>query len=586
MPTACFGDRISLAWDLWTNSRSFLVETMSQNRTIFDDSSSDEENDASNLETQPTETGAEQTTSPASQRQIAPDDSSSDDQDAGSNLDTQPAETTKEPPSASATSSERNLFDDDSSSDNEDGDTPRPGDAKKVAKSSGNEAEAAQNPPNESSDSSHQEKHNEGDNKESPTGQGQPKNSTQQDPAASSRLVIGDSDEEDDGDAEFDDKGAVVGSAAPEKPAGVGDAGGAATATLMQGQEGALDATAGIPKQDPKLPQRATVLDVDRPAEGVSLHMTKLPNIVAIQPEAFNQATYDAGDEEEQYRGYVHNMIRWRYKEGSNGEKMRDKEGNLVRESNSRIVKWEDGSYTLHIGNEAFEVDALDSAQSGFAGLNGYIYLSQNATFKTGSKDDEDGEGTAGGTVLECMGSVASRLSARPSSLQSEAHKSLTVAIRQRTIKTARIAEYVTEEDPEKAKQERIKYDKDEEKIQARKKSGFRSTSSRMRTPGMNKRFLEEEDGVYDSTSIRALKRRDMDDEMDDFGDSDGDDDDYDTFRGRSSRTKRQRKEAESEDEEEEMVFGDDSDEDDVAQVKARTKKRSHQAVLEDDDDD
>ena len=561
---------------------------MSQNRALFDDDSSSDEDEGSNLKTQPTEPAKVPPAAPVtSQRNIFDDDSSSEDEDGGSNLKTQPTESTKETSATSST--QRKIFDDDSSSEDEDGGSNAkkqvPETSKESTRPVGDDAETVPKPSNESSDGASPAKGGDGEKEKSPTNGTRSIAETQQDSAPSSRLVIGDSDDEDDGDVEFDDKGAVVGSAAPEKPPGVAE-GGAGTAMVIQGQEDSSDAPTGIPKQSPKLPQRATVLDADRPAEGISLHMTKLPNIVAIQTEAFNQDTYDAADEEEQYRGYVHNMIRWRYKQGSNGEKLRDKEGKLVRESNSRLVKWEDGSYTLHIGNEAFEVDTIDSAQGGFAGLNGYIYLSQKASFSTGGKDDDNGDEAAGGTVLECMGSVTSRLSARPSSLQSEAHKSLTVAIRQRTIKTARIAEYVTEEDPEKAKLDKIKYDKDEEKIQARKKPGFRATPSRTRTPGMNKKFLEEEDGVYDSTSIRALKKRGMDDDMDDFGDSDGDDDDYETFRGRSSRAKRQRRDEESEDEEEEMVFGEDSDEDDGAQLKARTKKRSHQAVLEDDDDD
>lgn len=33
-----------------------------------------------------------------------------------------------------------------------------------------------------------------------------------------------------------------------------------------------------------------------------------------------------------------------------------DKEGNAVRESNARMVKWSDGSMSLHLGSEIFDV--------------------------------------------------------------------------------------------------------------------------------------------------------------------------------------------------------------------------------------
>jgi RNA polymerase-associated protein LEO1 len=415
--------------------------------------------------------------------------------------------------------------------------------------------------------------------------------------APNNRLVIGDESDDDD-EPEFDDGGAVVGSAAPERPAE--STNGPSSSTDRGHVDRMDDSPAGggpAAVRAPKAPQRAEILEADRPVEGVSLHMTKLPNVVGIQPEAFDPDTYVAAQEEDQYRGFVPNMVRWRYKrDGNTGERLRDSDGHLIRESNSRIVQWEDGSYTLHVGNQAFEVDAVNSAQKtaggGFAGLNGYIYLSQNATFRTGKEEkSDDAETTPGGTVLECMGGVASRLTARPSSLQSDAHKSLTVAIRQRTIKTARIAEYVTEEDPEKAKLERIKYNEDADKIASKNKNSNYRSRSYSRKPGMNSKYLEEDDENYDGTSIRALKKRarDMDDdEMDDYGeDSEGEDDGYDnSFKTRASRKRQQRKEAEEDEEEDELVFAQESDEDDGVIVKAHTKKRTHQALLDDDDED
>lgn len=44
----------------------------------------------------------------------------------------------------------------------------------------------------------------------------------------------------------------------------------------------------------------------------------------------------------------VENTIRWR--------EVFDKDGNLVKESNARIIKWSDGSMSLHLGSEIFDV--------------------------------------------------------------------------------------------------------------------------------------------------------------------------------------------------------------------------------------
>jgi RNA polymerase-associated protein LEO1 len=383
-------------------------------------------------------------------------------------------------------------------------------------------------------------------------------------------------DSDDEGDAEYDG-GAVVGSVAPEKPAAAAE-----EVAPTHDSAGVQLGSSRIPKP----PQRATVLEADRPSDSVSLHMTKLPNLVAIQPEAFEPDQYDPDEEEEQFKGFVNNMVRWRYKRDDAGNFARDDNGKLLRESNARIVKWEDGSFTMHIGNDVFEVDAHQSGAAGaFSGLNGYIYLSQKATF---AATEEDTEETPGGTVLECMGQVNSRLTARPSSLQSEAHKSLTVAVRQRTIKKARIAQYVTQEDPERAKQERIKYNEDAEKIQSNKSKNSYSNKSRTRQPGMNRGYLEEDDGEYDDINIKRMKKGgEYDDDMDDYGDESDDDDGDATFRNRKGkRPRKQHREEEDDEEEEEAIFEVESDDDEIAVIKAHKKKRSHQAVVEDDDDD
>ncbi len=45
----------------------------------------------------------------------------------------------------------------------------------------------------------------------------------------------------------------------------------------------------------------------------------------------------------------VENTIRWRYSI--------DEAGNEVRESNARIVRWTDGSMSLYLGGEIFDIN-------------------------------------------------------------------------------------------------------------------------------------------------------------------------------------------------------------------------------------
>lgn len=44
----------------------------------------------------------------------------------------------------------------------------------------------------------------------------------------------------------------------------------------------------------------------------------------------------------------VENTIRWRYSQ--------DESGNEIRESNARIVKWSDGTMSLYLGGEIFDI--------------------------------------------------------------------------------------------------------------------------------------------------------------------------------------------------------------------------------------
>ncbi len=46
------------------------------------------------------------------------------------------------------------------------------------------------------------------------------------------------------------------------------------------------------------------------------------------------------------------NVVRWRY--------IMDKHGQRVPESNARMVRWDDGSWTMMLGDEALDVSHQD----------------------------------------------------------------------------------------------------------------------------------------------------------------------------------------------------------------------------------
>jgi RNA polymerase-associated protein LEO1 len=85
--------------------------------------------------------------------------------------------------------------------------------------------------------------------------------------------------------------------------------------------------------------------------------LAKLGNVLSVQPKKFdsklfvpeNPVMYEDEQGRNQIKGCdIENFIRWREEKG-------------VKESNAKLVKWEDGSYTMFVGNEAFEVTITEN---------------------------------------------------------------------------------------------------------------------------------------------------------------------------------------------------------------------------------
>ena len=375
-------------------------------------------------------------------------------------------------------------------------------------------------------------------------------------------------DAEDEG-AEFD--GAVVGLSSTT----------IAGTKLSDSQDMDVDdgAVASETKAPPKIVHQEDlkVPSTTELSSNVSIHVTKLPNLMGIQSQPFDLASYLPSVEDQEFGPMAASLVRWRY------ANQNDKSEDAPIESNSRLVEWEDGSWTLHIGSEAFEADFKDRSKNDFPGFNGYLFQSHQAQLETP-------ELTA--TVLECVAPVKSRLTVHPSSLQSAAHKSLTVAVRQKTLKQARIATLATQDDPELQKAERIRASQDVHKQQRKSGGGRMGTGGARRRPRMSRGYLEDDydDDAYDTTNIRGMKRKVRDGEDDGFID-DEEEDMGNTFRSKRNR-RQQEPEDDDDDEEEELVLGgDDDDDDEEDEAAPRLKKKSdkkpaHRNVFDEDDDD
>nr|XP_058913547.1 RNA polymerase-associated protein LEO1-like [Kogia breviceps] len=105
----------------------------------------------------------------------------------------------------------------------------------------------------------------------------------------------------------------------------------------------------GLPQyQREEEPISETKIEVEIPSInsdlGNELYFVKLPRFLSIEPKPFDPQHYEDEFEDEavldeenrtRLRLKIENTIRWRIRQ--------DKEGNEIKESNARIVKWSDG---------------------------------------------------------------------------------------------------------------------------------------------------------------------------------------------------------------------------------------------------
>ena len=150
---------------------------------------------------------------------------------------------------------------------------------------------------------------------------------------------------------------------------------------------------------------------------GKEIHFVKLPNFLSMDSRPFDPDTYEDELDEDQNQQdeegntrlklKVENTIRWR--------QSYDKDGNPVKQSNARVVKWSDGSYSLHLGNEIFDA-YKQPLQSDF----NHLFIRQ-------------------GTGLQGQAVFRTKLSFRPHSVDSHTHKKMTMSMADRSTKSNQI---------------------------------------------------------------------------------------------------------------------------------------------------
>lgn len=270
----------------------------------------------------------------------------------------------------------------------------------------------------------------------------------------------------------------------------------------------------------------------------------------------------------------VENTLRWRWIKDEFGQDVRAYLptptsflcGTQRRQSNSRIIRWSDGSLSLRLGKELFDINQTVDTSGGV--IRQSIGGSQSTSQSTPSASQPPNVKSQGLTylvaqhkrseVLQAEAVITGYMTLRPTGMQSETHRMLVRAVGQKHSKVARLrmAPEPTM-DPEREKQELLRLSA----RKSRKKSddagfggrGKRSSSQRKRSG--HDVWTDDEEPMYegseDEDDARAAKRKAETHKGGEYQEDDfvvADESDEDGALGEGSGKRRRRREEEEED--------------------------------------
>lgn len=234
---------------------------------------------------------------------------------------------------------------------------------------------------------------------------------------------------------------------------------------------------------------------------GEKLHFVKLPNFLSIDTHPYDPQWYeDEIDEDEVHddegrarlKLKVENTLRWR--------NVTDEDGNVTKESNARVVKWSDGSMSLLLGDEIFDIQTLNL----LPGENNHLFIRQGTGLQVCFAIINIVYNCC---LLQGQSVFRTKLIFRPFSTESFTHRKLTLSLADRSQKTQKICVLPSVgKDPEAHRSEMIKKEEDRLRAQIRKENKARKIKeraySRVSTP-----FLENDDDD-ESISISKIKNQ------------------------------------------------------------------------------
>lgn len=222
---------------------------------------------------------------------------------------------------------------------------------------------------------------------------------------------------------------------------------------------------------------------------GSELFFVKMPNFLSIERKPFDPSMYEDEMEEDEVldeegrarlKLKVENTIRWRFR--------KDEDGNEVKESNARVVRWSDGSTSLLLG-EVFDVH-----KNKIDGNFNHLFVQQ-------------------GTGLQAQAIFKEKLTFRPHSTASQTHRKMTLSIADRASKAQKIKMLpAAGMDPEAQRSELIKKEDERLRTQLRRENQQRRMKERSQAKGLSASFLEpdryEDEGEDLEQSLLAIKNK------------------------------------------------------------------------------
>lgn len=193
------------------------------------------------------------------------------------------------------------------------------------------------------------------------------------------------------------------------------------------------------------------------------------------------------------------------------------------RQSNSRIIRWSDGSLSLRLGKELFDINQTVDTSGGV--IRQSIGGSQSASQNTSSTSESPGLKPQGLTylvaqhkrseVLQAEAVITGHMTLRPTGMQSETHRMLVRAVGQKHSKVARLRMAPDPTmDPEREKQEllRLSARKSKKKMDEAGLGVRRKRSSGQRKRSGHDVWTDDEEPEYegseDEDDARAAKRK------------------------------------------------------------------------------